>query len=114
MSLSKIDVFMRIKHHFEYLIKHGAYQQGEALPSVRQVSLDMGVNPNTVLKAYKMLEDQKLIDIIPKKGAFVSHAHDSVKDPLKKELSSLISLLKDHYRDDEIIEFVKDILKGGK
>ncbi len=58
---------MRIKNHFKSLIEKGAYLEGEPLPSVRNAALDLGVNPNTVQKAYQALESDGLVEILPKK-----------------------------------------------
>lgn len=113
MSLPKIDVYMRIKHHFEHIIKQGGYLPGEALPSVRQVALDMGVNPNTVQKAYQILAEENLVTILPKKGVFVNESQKSPKESLKEQLILWIQRLRKNYTNEEIIHMVNDILKGG-
>ena len=94
MSDSKIDVFMRIKNHFKSLIEKGAYLEGEPLPSVRNAALDLGVNPNTVQKAYQALENDGLIEILPKKGSYVKKYETSDQhliDALKHILNEFSS-----------------------
>lgn len=112
MSLSKIDVYLRIKQYFERIIKQGGYLPGESLPSVRQVALDMGVNPNTVQKAYQMLAEENLVTILPKKGVFVCDHENSLTTPLKEQLVLLIHALQNDYTKEDIIQMVDDILKG--
>ena len=44
----------------------------DRLPSVRSLALDLGINPNTVQKAYQILENKGLIYSIEGKGSFIS------------------------------------------
>lgn len=50
----------------------GVLQPGEKLPSVRSLAGQLGVNPNTVQKAYQMLETQGVIYSVSGKGSFIS------------------------------------------
>nr|MWN21792.1 GntR family transcriptional regulator [Leuconostoc lactis] len=52
-------------------VASGALRQGDKLPSVREMALIEGLNPNTVAKAYKALEQQQVIETVAGKGAFV-------------------------------------------
>ena len=67
----KRDVYLDVADRFIQYIKLGVIKSGEKLPSVREAAGDMGINPNTVSKAYSMLEEQGYVRSIPKKGAFV-------------------------------------------
>lgn len=106
----KQELYERIKDQFKHLIQHGAYLPGEPLPSLRKVALDLGVNPNTVEKAYQALAEEKMIEIIPKKGAFVTSfkAHN---DDLAI-LNQVISRLKNTMTEEEIITCIKKYIKG--
>ena len=50
----------------------GVLQPGDKLPSVRSLAAQLGVNPNTVQKAYQMLENQGVIYSVSGKGSFLS------------------------------------------
>ncbi len=50
----------------------GEYKANERIPSVRDIALDAGVNPNTVQKAFTVLADQGLIYSVHGQGMFVS------------------------------------------
>ena len=67
----KRDVYLNVADRFVQYIKLGVIKTGEKLPSVRETAGEMGVNPNTVAKAYSALEEQGYIRSVPKKGAFV-------------------------------------------
>ena len=54
------------------LIAQGGLAPGERLPSVRNLALDLSVNPNTVQRAYAALEEKGYITTITGRGNYVS------------------------------------------
>src|SRR6185369_17223273 len=50
------------------LIEQGTFRAGDRVPSIRQVSRRFDVSINTVMQAYTMLEDQRLIEARPQSG----------------------------------------------
>ena len=73
----KRDVYIEVAERYEKYIRLGVLCDGEKLPSVRVAANELGVNPNTVQKAYTLLEEQGLICSLPKKGAFVTFSGES-------------------------------------
>lgn len=67
------EVYVEIAQRFEQYIKAGVYRDGDKLPSVRISAGEMGVNPNTVARAYALLEEQGYILTLPKKGVYVTY-----------------------------------------
>lgn len=57
----RIPIYLQILLYVKRGILSGGIQQGEALPSRRMLSAMLGVNPNTVQKAYRMLEEEGLV-----------------------------------------------------
>lgn len=57
------------------LVVSGALAPNEQLPSVRELSVELTVNPNTVQRAYRNLESDGIIYSIRGKGNFVSERH---------------------------------------
>lgn len=53
------------------MIALGVFAENEQLPSVRSVAQELGVNVNTVQKAYRMLEHSGVIETVPGKGSFL-------------------------------------------
>ena len=71
-SNSAIPIYEQIyKQLIEYIIT-GLMQPDDKLPSVRELSSSIHINPNTVVKAYRLLEEQGFIYSLPGKGSFVS------------------------------------------
>jgi GntR family transcriptional regulator len=64
-------IYRQLRDLVQSRILDGALGEGEALPSVRQVSADYRINPVTVLKAYQELVDEELIETRRGRGMFV-------------------------------------------
>lgn len=71
------------------LISCGTLAEGEKLPAVREVAKSLGINPNTVQKAYAALEQRGLIYSIPAKGSYVSKSRATAEIIRKNVLSDL-------------------------
>ena len=79
-SQSRQPIYEQIVEHVESLIAAGVMSQGEQLPSVRALAVELSINPNTIQKAYAILEEHGAI--YPVKGNFVSEK-DKVTDRMK-------------------------------
>lgn len=71
------------------LISSGTLSEGEKLPAVREVAKSLGINPNTVQKAYAALEQRGLIYSIPAKGSYVSGKRETAGIFRKNALDAL-------------------------
>lgn len=69
---SKQPIYRQIMDQIVLLVSTGVLDTGEQLPSIRDLATSLGINPNTVARAYAELEQRGVIDTIPKKGAFVA------------------------------------------
>ena len=58
-------IYLQIMEHLKAGIAAGTVQDGDELPSRRVLSALLGVNPNTVQKAYRLLEEEGLIQSHP-------------------------------------------------
>ena len=56
-----LPIYLQIIRHVKRAIAAGTVRAGDELPSRRVLSAQLGVNPNTVQKAYKLLEDEGII-----------------------------------------------------
>ncbi|MBV9157895.1 MAG: GntR family transcriptional regulator [Acidobacteriaceae bacterium] len=54
-------------------IAAGALSEGDQLPTVRQLAVDLSVNPNTVIRAYRELEIRGVLDTQQGTGTFITH-----------------------------------------
>jgi len=81
-------------------ILSGSLQSGDRLPSVREMARLLMMNPNTVSKAYKVLEAQEVIITVKGKGTYVKKIDTELRDDyqiqkIKKKLNELI--IEAHY-----------------
>jgi len=65
-------IYEQIVERIELLIVRGVYEGDSQLPSVRQMAADLSINPNTIQKAYAILEKDGYIYSVKGRGNFVS------------------------------------------
>lgn len=77
-SMARKPVYEQIIDQTEKFILTGVLSSGDQLPSVRSLSLELIINPNTILKAYSDLDHQGIIRPVPGKGYFVCENAKSI------------------------------------
>lgn len=95
----------------------GVFEQDTMIISVRSYASSLGINPNTVQKAYQKLEELGHIISYPKKGSFVKDVEFTKKTYQKKLLTHFKNIVKKiNYSDleqSELIEIINNIYEGG-
>lgn len=76
---NEIPIYLQIIEHIKMLIISKKYLPNEKIPSVRELSLKYGVNPNTIQKALNELENIGLIYTERTNGKFVTNKEDKLK-----------------------------------
>ena len=69
---SSVAVYVQIENHIQFAIASGKLKATDQLPSVRELSERLGVNPNTVAKSYRDLEVMGLLYTRRGMGVFVN------------------------------------------
>ncbi len=77
-------VYEQIIEEFKKLILAGSFRSGEQIPSVRALSTELSVNPNTIQKAYGELENAHITFSVPGVGRFVA---DDARERIGKTVS---------------------------
>lgn len=95
---SRLPIYEQLYNNTVRLISLGALQPGEKLPPVRTLASQLGVNPNTVAKAYQMLERDGVVYSAVGRGSFVSEsvcrdnaAKNLALDKLKKSVTEAMT-----------------------
>ena len=83
---SGVPTYLQLVHQVEHALRLGYLTQGDQLPRVKDVVASLSINPNTVLKAYRDLEQKGFIGSRPGQGTFVKVAPDTVGLPELTEL----------------------------
>lgn len=69
---SGVPIYKQIIQQIEKGIMGGLYKPGDQLPTVREVALELTINPNTVARAYRELEHLGVIESVQGRGTFIS------------------------------------------
>jgi GntR family transcriptional regulator len=91
-SHSGVPVFRQIIDQVQAGIATGTLGYGDQLPTVRQVAVDLEINPNTVLRAYREMEIRGIVDSQQGMGTFIaSRKMEQSKAERERALSQLVS-----------------------
>ena len=75
---SGVPTFMQLVHQVEHALSLGYLKKGDQLPRIKDVVTTLLVNPNTVLKAYRALEQKGIVRGRPGQGTFVEISVKSI------------------------------------
>lgn len=105
-------IYEQIVKEVEKQITLGILEPGYQVPSVRTLAYDLGINPNTVKKAYDILEENGLIISKSTKGTFIS---DNIKKAKELKIEELFQKLNDIKKELENYGLTKEeIIKRMK
>lgn len=92
-SLSRKPVYEQLIEQLERYILSGVLHAGDQLPSVRSLSLELSINPNTIQKAYTELDIRGIIYSIPGIGCFISEDAVSLVSQFKRRKLATLKAL---------------------
>ena len=75
---SGVPFYRQIIEQVKFGIARGSLESGDRLPTMRQLAVDLSINPNTVIRAYRQLEIEKVINTQQGSGTFVSDRRPDV------------------------------------
>ncbi len=80
---------------------------------MRTLAEDLGINPNTVMKAYQELERNGYIYTLNKKGVFVAKDPETARQRNRKDAVSMITALKEEgFSREELLEVMNEIYES--
>jgi GntR family transcriptional regulator len=69
---SGVPIYLQLMEQVKHAVETGALRPGEQLPGIRRLSEELVINPNTVAKAYRELEHERIVELRQGAGAFVA------------------------------------------
>lgn len=110
------SIWQQITEQLSARILSGEFENGQRIPSVRELALDAGVNPNTMQRALLALDESGLTYADRTKGRIVTAGEEILKKEQKNMalniVKEMIERLKAINTDEkEIINLVKEVLK---
>ncbi|MCR8630679.1 GntR family transcriptional regulator [Paenibacillus radicis (ex Xue et al. 2023)] len=114
----KEPIYTQIIDDIKVKLINGTYQLGQEIPSRRELAKTLGVNPNTVQRAYREMEDMKLIITARGQGSFITTDMIILETLREEALNAAVSQSIDMLRsfgksDSEILDTMKRYLERG-
>lgn len=86
-------IYEQVVDGIEKMAMHGIYQPDDQLPSVRQLAMELSINPNTIQRAYAELEHRRITYSVKGKGSFISKDCQQLRERKLNEMKEQIQLL---------------------
>jgi len=88
---SGVPVYRQLIDQVLGAVATGALRTGDQLPTVRQVAVDLAINPNTVMRAYREMEIRGILDTQQGAGTFIAEQRASIpKEERQRQLAQLV------------------------
>lgn len=115
---SKQPLYEQLVEQLRRQIMLGVMGAGAAMPSVRQLATELGINPNTIQKAYRRMEAEGMIVSVPGKGSYVSEDLAAMLTREREEQRSrarqaLAACREAGVTKEEIIRMTEDVYREG-
>jgi GntR family transcriptional regulator len=116
---SGVPVYRQLIDQVQGAIATGVLKPGDQLPTVRLVAVELAINPNTVLRAYREMEIRGILDTQQGTGTFIA---DNQAEPSKEERERQLAQLVGEFVSragsagltvNELIEALKQLNPGG-
>lgn len=115
---SRTPLYRQIKGSFRRMAALGLISAHQQIPSVRQLAMELGINPNTVQKAYRELEQEGLIYALPGKGNFLSDQGDPKeiqREEIRRHFREVVRLAwQAGIEDPDLHSLLDDCLSAGE
>lgn len=110
---SDLPIYIQIINLIKKNIVSGKIKGGEKLASVRELSTELKVNPNTIQRSYQELEREDLVFTQRGMGTFVTKDEKIIKELKRSMASNMVkSFIKDMksmgFEKEEIMDLIKD------
>lgn len=93
-AMSRTPVYEQVITQVEKFVLAGILTAGDKMPSVRNLSMELSVNPNTIQKAYTELDRRGITCSVPGKGNFISeNALEILREDRKNHLEDLSNVV---------------------
>ncbi|HEX4067719.1 MAG TPA: GntR family transcriptional regulator [Acidobacteriaceae bacterium] len=116
---SGVPVYRQLIDQVLSAVALGTLRTGDQLPTVRQVAVDLAINPNTVMRAYREMEIRGILDTQQGAGTFVAEqATAAPQEERERQLAQLAGELVSRagslgFTLEELIETLRDLQQDG-
>lgn len=116
-GLSRTPVYEQIINQTERFLMLGILKEGDRMPSVRSLAAELSVNPNTIQKAFGIMDQKGLITSVPGRGCFI---REKAAEMIRQERRAQLDELKRNMRElmlagitaEELHQCIREIESG--
>ncbi|MEG0775559.1 GntR family transcriptional regulator [Clostridium sp.] len=114
-----LPIYIQIMDYIKKKVIIGEIKEGDKLPSVRELSSELKVNPNTISRAYQELEREGFTYTQRGMGTFITEDKDilfNLKKTMAKDIVSkfIYQIRELHFSKEEILILLEDEMKEGE
>ena len=102
---SRTPIYEQIVFEVERYVVLGIYKPKQQIESIRELATSLGINPNTVKKAYDELERRGTITTISTKGTFIS---ENTKSLIKNKIDEKFKIIQEEIKELEKLGLSKE------
>lgn len=109
----KRPIYVQLTDNISEMALSGELKPDEQLPSVRQLAVSMGINPNTIARAYGELERRGVIYSVAGKGSYINNdlsffANEKLRKAEEKLRASVVEAKKNGIDRNKALQIVND------
>lgn len=101
-------IYEQVADGIEEMAMHGIFQPDEQLPSVRQLAVELSINPNTIQRAYNELENRGVVYSVKGRGNFIASDCDGLRrrrlDEIAGQIAQLVQAARKLGADDAMLQ----------
>ena len=116
---SGVPLYLQLMEQVKHAVETGALREGDQLPAIRRVAEDLVMNPNTVVRAYRELEHEGVLELKHGSGAFIRESAGE-RGRLVRKAQSVVQAAIERLRamglsDDELRRaFENELAQGSR
>lgn len=101
---SGVPIYVQLKEQIRHAIETGALVAGDQLPGIRSLAETLVINPNTIIKVYRELENEGILEVRHGLGAFISSSKRKAKTDEIRDAQQLTQEFVDKLREQGLHE----------
>lgn len=110
---NNLPIYLQIMNHMKKQIVVGKLKAGDKIPSVRELAVELQINPNTVQRTFQELEREQIVETKRGLGRYVTSEVDKIMEIKKEMAGDLIDrfiqgMQELGFRNDDIITIVAE------
>jgi GntR family transcriptional regulator len=90
---SGIPLYLQLMQQVKHAVETGALREGDQLPAIRKMAEDLVMNPNTVVRAYRELEHEGVIELRHGSGAYIKESAGTRAKVIHKAQAAVQSMI---------------------